>query len=41
MDAKQLPHEFCITFGSKEAVVEELQRNSEEHEEQAETLMQI
>ena len=41
MDAKQLPHEFYITFGSKEAAVEELWRNSEEHEEQEETLMRI
>ena len=39
MDAKQLPREFYITVGSKKAAVEELRRNSEEHEEQAETLM--
>ena len=39
--AKQLPHEFYITFGSKEAAVEELRRNSEEHEEHVENLMQI
>ena len=41
MVAKQLPHEFYITLGSKEATVEELRRNSKEHEEQAETLIRI
>ena len=30
MDAKQLPHEFRTSFGSKEAAVEELRRNRDE-----------
>ena len=44
MDAKQLPHEFYTTFGSKETAVEELRRNRDElwrTRKNAETLMQI